>query len=160
MRTHAPNAFCRSPARNGMVVEPKVARRFQTQIEELKGTNRDTATCGRRFWNGSKTLKIANQHILDLKEGFCMGRDEWVSTYIAKGVVLIELLEIHDCGSVGGFDTDVGGDSLHGLLYLEQRFEALKRKYERKLSPKKKSRGGLSKTPRQSLFGGILVDAS
>jgi hypothetical protein len=39
---------------------------------------------------------------------------------------------------VGGFDPDSGGDSLHGLLYLEQRFEALKRKYAPK---KKKSRG-------------------
>ena len=28
---------------NGMVVEPKVARRLQTQIDELKGTNRNTA---------------------------------------------------------------------------------------------------------------------
>ena len=41
----------------------------------------------------------------------------------------------------GGFDTEVGGDSLHGLLYLEQRFDALKRKYDSKLTPKKKSRG-------------------
>jgi hypothetical protein len=31
-----------------------------------------------------------------------------------------------------------GGDSLHGLLYLEQRFETLKRKHAPK---KKKSRG-------------------
>jgi hypothetical protein len=63
---------------------------------------------------------------------------EGVSSYIAKAEGLIELLEIHDCGSVGGFDPDSGGDSLHGLLYLEQRFEALKRKHGKK----KKSRGG------------------
>jgi hypothetical protein len=43
---------------------------------------------------------------------------------------LIELLEIHDCGSVGGFDPEVG--SKGGLLNLEQRFEALKRKYTKK----------------------------
>jgi hypothetical protein len=55
-----------------------------------------------------------------------MSPGEWVGKYIAKAEALIELLEIHDCGSVGGFDPDSGGDSLHGLLYLEDRFEALK----------------------------------
>jgi hypothetical protein len=54
-----------------------------------------------------------------------------------KAEALIELLEIHDCWSVGGFDPEVGGDSLHGLLYLEQRFEALKRKH----TPTKKKQG-------------------
>jgi hypothetical protein len=86
-------------------------------------------------------LKMANQHILDLKEGFRKGPGEWVGTYIAKAEALIELLEIHDCGSMGGFDTEVGGDSLHGLLYLEQRFDAIKRKYASKTTKKKKSRG-------------------
>ena len=38
--------------------------------------------------------------------------------YIAKAEALIELLEFHDCGSVGD-STEVGGDSLNGLLYLE-----------------------------------------
>ena len=70
-----------------------------------------------------------------------MGPGEWVGTYTAKAEALIELLEIHDCGSVGGFDPEVGGDSLHWLLYLEQRFDALKRKYDSKLTTKKKSRG-------------------
>jgi hypothetical protein len=65
---------------------------------------------------------------------------EWVGTYIAKAEGLIELLEIHDCGSVGGFDPDNGGNSLHGLLYLEQRLEALKRKHA-PTTKKKKSRG-------------------
>jgi hypothetical protein len=60
-----------------------------------------------------------------------------VSTYIAKAEALIQLLEIHDCGSVGGFDPESGGDSLHGLLYLEQRFEALKRKNAPKKTKKK-----------------------
>jgi hypothetical protein len=72
-----------------------------------------------------------------------MNPGQWVGKYVAKAEALIELLEIHDCGSVGGFDTD-GGDSLHGLLYLEQRFEALKRKHalkSTKLTKKKKSRG-------------------
>jgi hypothetical protein len=64
---------------------------------------------------------------------------EWVGTHIAKAEALIELLEIHDCGSVGGFDTDAGGDSMRGLLYLEQRFEALQRKHAPKKN--KKSRG-------------------
>jgi hypothetical protein len=52
-------------------------------------------------------------------------------------------LEVHDCGSVGGFDPEVCGDSQHGLLYLEERFEALKRKYalKSKTIKKKKSRG-------------------
>ena len=66
-----------------------------------------------------------------------MGPGEWAGTYIAKVEGLIELLEIHDCGSVGGFDTEVGA-SLHGLLYLEERFEALKRKH---VPTKKKNRG-------------------
>jgi hypothetical protein len=39
---------------------------------------------------------------------------EWVGTYIAKAEALIELLEIHDCGSVGAFEPDTGGDSRHG----------------------------------------------
>jgi hypothetical protein len=46
-------------------------------------------------------LKMANQQILDLKEGFRMGPGEWVGTYIAKAEGLNELLEIHDCGSGG-----------------------------------------------------------
>jgi hypothetical protein len=58
----------------------------------------------------------------------------------SKAEALVELLEIHDCGSIGGFDPEVG-DSLHGLLYLEQRFEALKRKHAPKKTKKKKSRG-------------------
>jgi hypothetical protein len=61
---------------------------------------------------------------------------ERVARYIAKAEGLIQLLEIHDCGPVGGFETD--GNPLHGLLYLEQRFEALKRKHAPK---KKKGRG-------------------
>jgi hypothetical protein len=82
------------------------------------------------------------QYLDDLKDGFRMCPGEWVGTYIAKAEALIELLEIHDCGSVGGFDVEAGGDSLHGLLYLEQRFEALKRKYalkSEKLPRKRKS---------------------
>ena len=53
---------------------------------------------------------------------------------------LIELLEVHDCGSVGGFDVDAGGDSMHGLLYLEQRFEALMRKHNPEVKMKKRSK--------------------
>jgi hypothetical protein len=51
---------------------------------------------------------------IDLKDGLRMHPGEWVSTYIAKAEGLIELLEIHDCGSVGGFDVEAGGDSMHG----------------------------------------------
>ena len=47
---------------------------------------------------------------------------------------------MHDCGSVGGFDPDSSGDSLHGLLYLEQRFEALKRKHNPEVKMKKRSK--------------------
>jgi hypothetical protein len=53
--------------------------------------------------------------ISTLLDGLRMGPGEWVGKYIAQAEGLIKLLEIHDCGSVGGFDTD-GGDSLHGLL--------------------------------------------
>ena len=38
---------------------------------------------------------------------------------------LIELLEVHDCGSIGGFD---GGN--RGISTLEGRFEFLKNKYK------------------------------
>ena len=88
-------------------------------------------------------LNMVNEYMEDLRDGLQMHPGEWVSTYIAKAEGLIELLEIHDCGSTGGFDTDAGGDSLHGLLYLEQRFDALKRKYalKSKTMKKKKSRG-------------------
>ena len=72
-------------------------------------------------------MGMVNQYVEDLSNGFRMYPGVGVGTYIAKAEALIELLEIHDCGSVGGFDVDAGGDSLHGLLYLEQRFEALKR---------------------------------
>jgi hypothetical protein len=83
-------------------------------------------------------LNSVYQYLDDLNDGLRMGPGEWVGTYIAKAEALIELLEIPDCGSVGDFDVDAGGDSMHGLLYLEQRFEALKRKHAPK---KKKSRG-------------------
>jgi len=43
-------------------------------------------------------------------------------------------------GPFGGFDPDSGGDALHGLLYLEEPFEALKRKHDPETT-KKKSRG-------------------
>jgi hypothetical protein len=87
-------------------------------------------------------LGMVNEYLEDLTDGLRMHPGEWVSTYIAKAEGLIELLEIHDCGSVGGFDSEVGGDSMHGLLYLEQRFEALKCKYGSKMrKKKKKSRG-------------------
>jgi hypothetical protein len=69
-----------------------------------------------------------------------MGPGEWVGTYIAKTEALIELLAIHECGYVGGFDPDSGGDSLNGLLYLEQRFEALKRKHAPKTATAKKKK--------------------
>jgi hypothetical protein len=79
-------------------------------------------------------LGMVNQYLDDLKDGLRMHPGEWVGTYMAKAEGLIELLEIHDCGSVGGYDVDAGGDSMHGLLYLEQRFEALKRKHALKSS--------------------------
>jgi hypothetical protein len=70
-----------------------------------------------------------------------MGPGEWVGTYIAKAEGLIELLEIHACGYLWGIWHR--RRSLRGLLYLEQRFEALKRKYALKSTTmtKKKERG-------------------
>jgi hypothetical protein len=60
---------------------------------------------------------------------------------------------------VGGFDTEVGGDSLHGLLYLEQRFDALKHKYapKEKFDKEKflkdiKGKKGFKKGPHQILM--------
>lgn len=53
---------------------------------------------------------------------------ENVIKYIYRAEALIELLEVHDCGSAGGFDKDTG-DPRHGLFSLEERLEALKRKY-------------------------------
>ncbi len=43
--------------------------------------------------------------------------------YLYQAEALIELLEIWDCGSVGGFDGDAGG-----LYTLEERLALLKRK--------------------------------
>ena len=76
---------------------------------------------------------------------------EWVSTYIAQAEGLIELLEIHDCGSVGGFDTEVGGDSLHactGCSTSNKGFDALKRKYL--LRRRRKRKAEVREHPRQS----------
>ena len=107
-------------------------------IDELKGTNRDTATAREKILERNEdALNMVNEYMEDLRDGLQMHPGEWVSTYIAKAEGLIELLEIHDCGSTGGFDAVVG-DSLHGLLYLEERFEALKRKH---VPTKKKNRG-------------------
>jgi hypothetical protein len=44
---------------------------------------------------------MVDQYIDDLKDGFRMHSGVGVGTYIAKAEGLIELLEIHDCGSVG-----------------------------------------------------------
>jgi hypothetical protein len=134
--------FLSFSCRNGMVVESKVARRFQTQIDELKRTNRNTAPTREKILAQIESeLNSVYQYMDDLKDGLRRHSGEGVSYYIANVEALIELLEIHHCGSIGGFDVEAGGDSLHGLLYLEQRFEALKRKYASKLTPKKKSRG-------------------
>lgn len=43
-----------------------------------------------------------------------------------KAEALIELLEVHDCGSTGGFDLGAGG-----LYSLEERIKLLKRKYRK-----------------------------
>jgi hypothetical protein len=120
-----------------MVVEPKVARRFQTQIDELKGTSRNTAPTREKILERIEdALGMVNQYLDDLREGLRMSPGQWVGKYIAKAEALIELLEVHDCGSIGGFDPETRGDYPHGMLYLEQRFEALKRKHA-----KKKKRG-------------------
>jgi hypothetical protein len=75
---------------------------FQTQIDELKGTNRDTAPSREKILERIEyALKMADQYLQDLQDGFRMGPGEWVGEYIAKAEALIELLEIHDCGSVG-----------------------------------------------------------
>jgi hypothetical protein len=103
---------------------------------------------------------MVRQYMEDLKDGCRMHPGVGVGTYIANAEALIELLEVHGCGSVGGFDPEVRGDSMRGLLYLQERSETLQHKYDSNLTPKKKSRGGMNKTPRQSLFGGNLVDAS
>ena len=69
-----------------------------------------------------------------------MNPGQWVGKYVAKAEALIELFgdpRLCDCGFVGGFDVGAGGDSMHGLLYLEQRFEALKPKYAPKKAKKK-----------------------
>ena len=58
---------------NGMVVEPKVARRFQTQIDELKGTNRVTAPTREKILERIKdAMGMVNQYVEDLRNGFRM----------------------------------------------------------------------------------------
>lgn len=45
--------------------------------------------------------------------------------YSAQAAALIELLEIDDCGSVGGFD-EARGQKSGGCLTLEERFDWLR----------------------------------
>jgi hypothetical protein len=79
---------------------------LQTQIDELKATNRDTAPTREKLLERIENeLNMVNQYLDDLKHGLRMPRGEGVSSYIAKAEALIELLEIHDCGPVRGFDT-------------------------------------------------------
>jgi len=102
--------------RTGWWLSRKWRGGFQTQIDELKGTNRDSAPTREKILERIQSeLNMVNQYLDDLKDGLRMHPGEWVGTYIAKAEALIELLEIHDCGSLGGFDTD--GDPMHGLLY-------------------------------------------
>jgi hypothetical protein len=56
-------------------------------------------------------FKMVYQYLDDLKDGLRMHPGEGVSSYISKPEALIEVLEIHDCGSLGGFDPDCGGCS-------------------------------------------------
>jgi hypothetical protein len=88
---------------NGMVVEPKVGRGgFQTQIDEMKGIHRDTAPTQEKILERIESeLNMVNQYLDDLKDGFRMHPGVVVGIYMAKAEGLIELLEIHDCGSVG-----------------------------------------------------------
>jgi hypothetical protein len=128
--TRLREVLCRSPAETGWWLSRKWRGGFQTQIAELKGTNRNTVPRREKILARIQgELDSVYQYLDDLKDGLRRHPGEGVSYYIAKAEALIELLEIHDCGSVGGFDPESGGDSLHGLLYLEERFEALKRKY-------------------------------
>jgi hypothetical protein len=78
----------------GMVVEPKVARRFQTQIDELKRTNRNTAPTREKILERIEyALNMVNQYVEDLKDGLRMNPGQWVGKYVAKAEGLIELLE-------------------------------------------------------------------
>lgn len=61
------------------------------------------------------------------KKRINVGYSSCVFEYLHKAEALIELLEVEDCGSTGGFDKSLGQD---GLYSLEERFEGLKKKYK------------------------------
>jgi hypothetical protein len=113
------------PAKKTTDLEGKADQRWsEAASRQLKGTNRSTAPSREKILARIESeLNMVFQYLDDLKDGLRMHPGKGVGTYMAKAEALIELLEVHDCGSVGGFD----GKS--GLLYLEQRFEALQSKY-------------------------------
>lgn len=65
---------------------------------------------------------------------------DYVANSIAhahRAEVLIELLEVHDCGSVGGFD-----DGNHGIYSIELRYDFLRKKKRVQLFLEKLGNGG------------------
>jgi len=58
---------------------------------------------------------------------------DWTATrvkYLFKAEALIELLEVHDCGSTGGFDKEIGRPNGDGNLSFYDRFAWLVKKYD------------------------------
>lgn len=59
------------------------------------------------------------------KSDLSVNTAQWAAGYLSQAEGLIELLEVEDCGSVGGFDQGAGG-----LNNLFDRFELLCSKYK------------------------------
>lgn len=79
-------------------------------------------------------LKAIADHLSGAYSPLDKGRSNTVSASATLGRLyraeaLICLLEIDDCGSVGGFDvSEDGHGTRQGLYSLEERYEALKKK--------------------------------
>lgn len=58
-----------------------------------------------------------------------------VTKYLFKAEALVEILEVNDCGSIGGFDTEIHADH-RGAMGLYERFLFLVEKYNKRIDIK------------------------
>lgn len=101
---------------------------IQKSLAEFQATNKESAPTRAVILDRiANELAMLNQYRDNLNQSTSVHDAGQIAGYAHRAEALIELLEIHDCGSVGGFDPEVTNG--HGLHYLEERFDALKRKF-------------------------------
>ena len=94
--------FLSFSCRTGWWLSRKWRGGFQTQIEELKAANRAAAPTREKILERIEdALGMVHKYLEDLKDDSRMNPGVGVGTYMANAEGLIELLEIHDCGSAG-----------------------------------------------------------